>query len=346
MSNTSATPTIHDVATLAGVCVTTVSRVLNKTSGVRINISTREKVERAARELGYRPNHVARGPRSRQSQTLGLSTDHLGAAPLAGKLIQGIQEAAELHNRLLIALDSGGHAELRARQTQTLLDRRVDGIVYAAMRHQEMTPPPSARQAPVVLLNAFCDYDAAYPSVVPDEHQGAQLAIRDLVGHGHRAIGFITGDVATPAGEARLQGYRTALTAAAIAPEPRWIMRTAADAAGGFQATTALLELAPPIRPTAIFCLNDLIAMGAYQAAAEHGLQIPRDLSIIGFDEHELIAASLRPTLTTVALPLKDMGAWAVQVLLAPSPQARHRSLPCHLIRGESVSAPSTWSTN
>jgi LacI family transcriptional regulator len=86
--------------------------------------------------------------------------------------------------------------------------------------------------------------------------------------------------------------------------------------------------------------------MGAYQAAAEHGLQIPRDLSIIGFDEHELIAASLRPTLTTVALPLKDMGAWAVQVLLAPSPQARPCSLPCHLIRGESVSAPSTWSTN
>jgi len=133
-----------------------------------------------------------------------------------------------------------------------------------------------------------CDYDAAYPSVVPDEHHGAQLAIRDLVRHGHRAIGFITGNAATPAGEGRLQGYRTALTAAAIAPEPRWIRRTTTDAGGGFRATVELLELAPPIRPTAIVCLNDLIAMGAYQAAAELGLQIPRDLSIIGFDEHEL----------------------------------------------------------
>ena len=86
--------------------------------------------------------------------------------------------------------------------------------------------------------------------------------------------------------------------------------------------------------------------MGAYQAAADHGLRIPRDLSVIGFDEHELIAASLRPTLTTIALPLKNMGAWAVQALLAPAGQARHRSLPCQLIRGESVSPPFIRSTN
>lgn len=341
MSNTGATPTIHDVATLAGVSITTVSRVLNKTAGIRINPATREKIERAARDLGYRPNHLARGLRSRHTHTLGFLTDHLGAAPSAGQLIQGIQDAAERHDRLLIAMDSGGHAELCARQTQTLLDRRVDGIVYAAMRHRELTPPPSARQVPVVLLNAFCDCDG-YPSVAPDEHHGAQLAVRELVRHGHRAIGFITDNASTPAGEGRLWGYRAALTTAAIAPDPRWIARTAADAAGGYRATTALLRLPSPIRPTAVVCLNDLIAVGAYQAAAEQGIEIPRDLSIIGFDEHALIAASLRPTLTTVALPLKDMGAWAVQTLLAPSSQARHCPLPCQLIRGESVSAPAT----
>lgn len=339
MSSRGATPTIHDVAALAGVSITTVSRVLNRTPGTRIHAATRDRIERAARHLGYRPNHLARGLRSRHTQTLGFLTDHLGTAPHAGKLIQGIQQAAESHDRLLIALDSGGHTELRARQTQTLLDRRVDGIIFAAMRHQELAPPTSARQVPVVLLNAFCERDG-YPSVVPDQHQGAELAVRELLRHGHRAIAFVTDAPSTPAGTARLEGYRTALTAAAIRHEADWVIRTTAGTVGGFNATTALLQLPAMIRPTALVCLDDLLAMGAYQAADEHGLRIPDDLSIIGFDDHELIAASLRPTLTTIALPLKEMGAWAVHALLAPEPPDRHLSLPCHLVRGGSVSTP------
>lgn len=339
MSNIGSTPTIHDVAALAGVSIATVSRVMNHSPGIRIHPSTRDKIERAARELGYRPNHLARGLRSRRTQILGLLTDHLGIAPHAGKLIQGTQEAAEHCDRLLIALDSRGHAELRARQTQILLDRRVDGIIYAAMHHQRMSPPPFALQVPVVLLNAAGD-DGKYPSVVPDEPQGAELAVRELLRHGHRAIAFITDNTPTPAGEERLRGYRAALRAAGINPEPQWVTRTTANAVGGFHATINLLQLPPSMRPTAVICLNDIIAMGAYQAAAERDLQIPGDLSIIGFDENELIATSLRPALTTIALPLKDMGAWAVEAVLTPAAPDRHCSLPCQLVRAESVSAP------
>ncbi len=313
--------------------------MLNKTPDVRIHPTTRERIERAARELGYRPNYVARGRTSRTIQTLGLLTDGLGTAQHVGRLMRAVQEEAERHNLLVIALDSGGHGELCDRQTRALLDHRVEGIVFAAMHHRRMIPPPSARQAPAVLLNAR-DESGTYSWTVPDEQHGAELAVRELIRHGHKAIGFVTDGSDSPAANGRIRGYRLALVADGIAPVPRWVAHATPDAAGGYRAASTLLGLPTPMRPTAVLCLNDLMALGTYQACAQQGLRIPQDLSVIGFEDHEPIAASLRPELTTVTLPHQQMSSWAIGTLLTPTSAPRHAALPCDLTRRASVSAP------
>lgn len=335
--SSSNTPTIRDVATRAGVSIATVSRVLSETNGVAVSPNTRTRIESAARELGYRPNELARGLRSRHSHTLGFVSDHVGSSAHAGQLIQGVQDGAERHGMLLLALDCAGRDELRIRQTSALLDRRVDGLIYAAMDHTRLTPPAIARHTPAILLNAFDD--GSHPCVVPDEQQGTHLAVGELLIHGHHAIAFVAGPE-NPVALTRLDAYRHVLTAAGIDPRPEWAATCSADARGGFRAGATLLDPPAAARPTAILCASDVIAMGVYQAATERGVRIPQDLSVIGVDNQELIARSLRPGLTTVALPHHEMGIRAVENLVILASAARTVAVPCRLVRRESVGPP------
>jgi LacI family transcriptional regulator len=195
-----------------------------------------------------------------------------------------------------------------------------------------------------VLLDARSN-DTDVPSVVPDEVLGGETAVRELVRHGHRRIGFINNVDDIPATHGRLEGYRQALAEAGIAFDPRLVVAETASAAGAYRAALTLLQAAE--RPTALFCFADRMAMGVYHAAAELGLSIPADLSIIGFDNQELICDGMFPGLTTVALPHYEMGARAVAQLLAltgakgqGTGPAAQEMLPCPLVARASVASP------
>jgi LacI family transcriptional regulator len=179
--------------------------------------------------------------------------------------------------------------------------------------------------------------------VVPDEVAGARAAVRELLDHGHRRIALAHNREAVPAAEERLRGYRGTLAASGIAFDPALVAPDDSTTEGGRRALARLLDL--PERPTAVFCFNDRMAMGAYEVAAARGLRIPEDLSIVGFDDQPEIAAALLPGLTTVALPHHEMGTWAVEALLGRPPPASgdaavERRMPCPLIRRQSVGPP------
>ncbi|MBM0259742.1 LacI family DNA-binding transcriptional regulator [Micromonospora sp. 4G55] len=336
---------IRDVAAAAGVSVTTVSHVLNNKSGTRVSPETRERVESAARQLGYAANGLARGLRLQRSHTLGLLSDVIATTPHAGRIILGAQETASARGWVLMLLTTGGDPEVERREIHALAQHRVDGVLYATMYHQVVRVPEELRPMPVVLLDA-ASADPSLPSVVPDETGGGRVAVRELLANGHRRIGFVTNTDDIPATRGRLLGYQEALREVGVPYRPELVRAEVSDTQGGHRAARELLDR--PERPTALFCFNDRMAMGAYRAATELGLRIPDDLSVIGFDNQELIAEGLFPGLTTVALPHYEMGAWAVEemVELLNQPKgtrrraARQVVMPCPLVRRDSVGAP------
>jgi len=327
------------------VSVTTVSHILNDVEGKRISPDTRQRVLEAADRLGYAPNGLARGLRLRRSNTIGFVSDHIATTPFAGKIILGAQEAAAEQGLLLLVLNTGGDRDLESTEIELLLQRQVDGVLYAAMSHRVLPVPDRLREVPTVLLDALPD-DLSVPSVVPDEVGGGYSAVRELIDHGHRRIAFATNTEDIPATHGRPEGYQRALHEAGIPFDPALVTAEFCDSAGGYAASLRLLDVAAEVRPTALFCFNDRMAMGAYRAAAELGLAIPHDLSVIGFDNQELICDGLVPTLTTVELPHYEMGARAVALLLSPAtknkpaPQTEPieaELLPCPLVRRSSV---------
>jgi len=305
---------IRDVAAHAGVSVTTVSHVLNEAPGKRITDATRARVKQAADELGYAPSSVARNLRLQRSQMLALISDEIATTPYAGRMILGAQEAASKAGWLLMLVNTGFDSEFEAAEIRALRQRQVDGFLYATMYHREVVLPEAIDGVPTVLLDARSD-DLSVPSVVPDEVGGGRTATEELIRHGHTRIGFLNNVDDIPATRGRLEGYRAALDDAGLVFDQRLVVEGSSDTEGGLQTARKLLSATD--RPTALFCFNDRMAMGAYHAAAELGLRIPEDLSLVGFDNQELIAEGLRPVLTTVALPHYEMGAWAVETLIA-----------------------------
>jgi LacI family transcriptional regulator len=331
---------IKDVAAHAGVSVTTVSHVLNDVPGKRITESTRDRVRRSAGELGYAPSSVARNLRLQRSQMLAMISDEIATTPYAGRMILGAQEAASKAGWLLMLVNTGFDSEFEAAEIRALRQRQVDGFLYATMYHREVVLPEAIGDVPTVLLDARSN-DASVPSVVPDEVRGGRTATEELIRHGHTRIGFLNNIDDIPAKRGRLAGYRAALDDAGLAFDQRLVAEGSSETEGGLQAARRLLSATE--RPTALFCFNDRMAMGAYHAAAELGLRIPEDLSVVGFDNQELIAEGLRPELTTVALPHYEMGAWAVETLIAQieghelkGPQ--QVALSCPLVPRNSVS--------
>jgi len=332
---------IKDVAQGAGVSVTTVSHVLNDVPGKRVHEETRARVQRVAKELGYQPNSVARSLRTQRSQIIALVSDEIATTPYAGRIILGAQEAASKHGWLLMLVNSGGDPAVEAAEIAALEQRQVDGFLYATMYHREVSLPAALVDVPTVLLDARTE-DPAVSWCVPDEYAAARTATQTLIDAGHWRIGFANNVDDIPATRLRLAGYRSALTDAGIQPDDALVVIRESVTEGGLQAGAALLDL--PDRPTAIFAFNDRMALGVYHAAAERGLRIPSDLSVIGFDNQELIADGVRPGLTTMALPHYEMGAWAVDTLIRriqdPTTPPEQVELPCPVVARHSVAPP------
>jgi LacI family transcriptional regulator len=335
------------VALAAGVSATTVSHVLNDVSYARISPETRGKVKAAALELGYGPNRVAQALRSRRTGVLGLVSEDVATTPHAGRIILGADEAARARGYTLMVINTSGSASRASRESdvEAVLERQVDGILYATMYHRYLEAPANLARVPAVLVDAVTA-DGGFPAVVPDEHGGATAAVDALLAAGHTRIGFINNTEDVPSTSQRLRGFREALTRAGLDGEGAPVETASSDAAGGYTAAGRILSGGNP--PSGLFCYNDRMAMGAYRAAAELGLSVPGDLSVVGFDDQALIAGSLHPGLTTVALPHYEMGAWAVNHLIdtlegrtgGDDPDAGTTTLECPLVIRESVAPP------
>ncbi|MCQ9165166.1 MULTISPECIES: LacI family DNA-binding transcriptional regulator [unclassified Arthrobacter] len=335
---------IREVAKAAGVSVTTVSHALNDVQGARVNEETRQRVLAVAADLNYAPNRLASGLRNLQSQTIGFISDEISTTPFAGKMILGAQHAAKKHGLLLIMINTDGDAQAEAQGIQALLQHQVDGIVYATMYHRRIQVPDSLKGIPAVLLDATSP-EASLPSVVPDEFGGARAAMHELLAAGHRRIGFVSNQDAIPATAGRLDGVKAAFAGHGLPYDPALTVAAESSTDGGYTAAMQLLTL--PARPTGLFCFNDQMAMGAYRAAAELGLKIPADLSVVGFDNLELISGFLHPRLTTVQLPHYEMGVWAINRLeeeIARAKDGPHEplrtALDCPIVRRASVAPP------
>jgi LacI family transcriptional regulator len=339
-----ARPLLKDVAARAEVSLTTVSMVLNGKAGPNIPPDTQARVVAAAAALGYRPNAMARSLRRQRSDTIGVISDEIATTPFAGAMLQGAQDAAWAAGVVLLLVNTGRDHDIEARAIEIMLDRQVDAIVYATMYHQLVSPPPALRDIRAVLLDART-LDESLPSVVPDDVGGARTAVEMLVDRGHRRIGWVTTEEPVPAATERLAGYREVLEARGIAFDPSLVAAgPGGDTHSGLEAAGRLLER--PDRPTALFCFNDRMAMGAYRAIRLRGLKVPHDISVVGFDNMEQIAPWLDPPLTTMQLPHYEMGRWAVeQVLRDPGFEAQdelppQRRMPCPVVERASVAPP------
>ncbi|TLM70882.1 LacI family DNA-binding transcriptional regulator [Pseudarthrobacter sp. NamB4] len=339
---------IKDVAQAAGVSVTTVSHVLNDVAYARVRPETKEKVRAAAEQLGYEPNRLAQALRTQRTGMLGLLSEDIATTPHAGRIILGADEAARRRGYNLMIINTSASASLESRTTdvQALLERQVDGILYATMYHRNVELPANLGTIPSVLVDSVST-GKNITAVVPDEERGARTAVTALLDAGHTKIGFLNNTDDVPATRLRLQGFRATLAEAGLDGGTAPVEAEASEVQGGYEAALRILDRAD--RPTALFCYNDRMAMGAYRAAAELGLTIPDDLSIVGFDDQQLIAANLHPGLTTVALPHYEMGAWATEQLIDAiegktdlgQTAAKPTILDCPLVPRNSVAQPS-----
>ena len=331
--------TIRDIAGLAGVSIATVSRVLNGRPDV--SEGTREAVLRVVREQRYSANRSARGLSAGRTGLVGVTLP-IVQAPYFSFILSGAAEA--LYERdMRIVLCPTQHEHDRE---VSLLERVVDGVTDGALL---VLPEESNEELQAlrghgyrfVVVDPLRPLDESIPAVSAANSSGANAAMQHLFSLGHRRIAAITGPPGGMATEERLKGYHAALAAAGVMPDPALLVESDFKISGGYAAASHLLALPEP--PTAIFAFNDNLAVGALQAARSHGLEVPRDLSIVGFDDAEE-ASIVSPPLTTVRQPLAEMGRMAVSLLLRLLENQRFETLRVELatklVLRESTAAP------
>jgi LacI family transcriptional regulator len=335
--------TLADVARRAGVSRTTASFVLSGRSDMRISAAAQARVLLAAQELAYRPNLTARGLRTSVTHTIGFVSDTVATTQYAGELIQGSLEAATARDHLLFIAETGGDPAVEARVLDGMADRQVDGLVYASLYARRIVPPALPRGRRLVLLNCVAP-GSDVPSVLPDDEAAGAEVARAVLAAGHRDDVYVVGGHhhtdRTPdgalAGHDRMRGVFAAFAAAGA--RVAGVTECAWEPDEGYRAVTALLARGG--RPAALICCNDRLALGAYQALREAGLEIPGDVAVASFDDSPL-ASWLRPQLTSARLPHHRMGQTAVELLLGPHPAdpGPHR-VPMDLALRGSLPAP------
>lgn len=334
---------MNDVAAAAGVSQATVSLVLNDVENSGISQATMVRVLTVARQMGYRQNAVARSLKLQRSDTIGFVSDEITASPYAFGLVQGAEDACRQAGKQLLISNVSHVTDISrdAAEEQAiarLLERRVDGIIFAAVSQRVVEVPPILREAPSVLVD-LRPIDDSLPSIVPDERSAATELCDVLLDAGHEHLVHLTPKENSTTAVLRRDGFVEALTRRGIEITDDVLVATEDSTAGAFQ--TALGVLARPMRPTAFSCYSDEIAWGVYQAAASLGLLVPEDLSVVGFKNVALIAPALRPGLTTVSLPHRVMAEWAVSYLVSGRTDLVQESISCPLVVRASVSEPS-----
>lgn len=330
--------TIVEVAERAGVSLGTVSRVLN--NDIHVAPETRERVSAVVRELGYVANRQARGLKGSKTNTIGILVPDLGTGYI-GEIMHGVDAELALHQLDLMLFTTHRAATKEANYVANMVRGMVDGLLVVLPRNPaDFVGTLSRRNFPFVLID-HQGTGSPCPSVGAMNWQGAYNATEHLIKLGHTRIGFITGSMDLGAAIDRLGGYKAALKTFHVAEDPTLIYKGSFFQPEGYAGACALLDLKFP--PTAIFASNDVMAMGAMDAVRSRGLRVPEDISILGFDDIPQ-AAVVRPALTTVRQPLRDMGGLAAQMLIdklkSPETELGRIELPTELIVRASTASP------
>ena len=311
--------TIREVAESAGVSYATVSHVINNTR--LVSQETRERVLAAMDALNYRPNALARSLRQGKTNTLGLVLPD-SANPFFAEISRSIEDEAFKKGYSVFLCNTELDIQRELFYVDVLSKKQVDGIIFVAAGDQaDSLDFLRSRNMPVVLIDRDLP-NVEVDAVLSDNQLGGFLATRHLLSLGHTRIACIAGPSSiTPSAE-RIIGYRRALEEVGLSYDESLILRGDYHAQSGMEITHSILQMEP--RPTAIFALNDLMALGALRAAAEAGCSVPQDLAVVGYDDLE-IAHFTNPPLTTIAQPKREIGAQAVHLLVD---RMSHRNRP------------------
>ena len=306
-----ARPTMMDVARTAGVSQATVSLVLNGSQGARFSAGTQNWVRRAAMELGYQ--FVRRDRRGAGEQlVISFLTDEIISDPWMALAFDGARERALEDGYTVCLTVARGDPDTEILALDQIVRQPLLGIIYGTILTRRVEASAALLKHRTVLLNC---YDAAkrLPSVLPGDLVGGRVATERLVRAGRKRIGLINGQYGLDASRDRLKGYRQALASHDILFDPDLACSGNWEPSSGYRLTKVLMALNQP--PDAIFCANDMMAVGCYDALRDLGCRVPTDVAVIGFDDRE-IAQSMRPPLTTLVLPQREMGAIAAGVLI------------------------------
>jgi LacI family transcriptional regulator len=331
--------TLRDVARIAGVHPGTVSRALNPATEALVRDETVVRVRRVAEELGYTPNPLARGLKTNRSFTVGVIVPDI-QNPLFPPIIRGIDDRlGEAGYTPLIANTDNDPARERV-DFEAMRARAVDGFVTATARlDHELLDEVAALGVPLVLVNRGLE-DGGLPSATADDRAGVRLAVEHLVALGHRRIAHLAGPQDVSTGRRRHAGYREAMEAAGLDPSPVRAGRAFTEPEGARLCEELLGEDADV---TAIVAGNDLMALGCYDVFAARGIECPRELSVVGFNDMPF-AARFAPPLTTVRIPHYEIGVAAAQLLLdilnGGPDDATEVVLPPELVVRGSTAAP------
>lgn len=329
-----------DVAARAGVSQATVSLVLNGSPGARLSEATRKRVKKAAEEIGYKL------PRRGQSRTpsgkkvIGFVVDELSTDPWMALAFDGAREKALEYGVTMTLAVARGEDEKEAVVFDHLVRQQLLGVIYGTILTRRVDPPSVLHKWPSVLLNCY-DAKRELPSVVPGDLVGGRAATEHLIQAGRKRIGIINGQHGIDASRDRLRGYKQALSSHDIPFDPSLVYPGNWEPSAGYEGTNLFMALDQP--PDAIFCANDIMALGCFDALKEMNLRIPEDVAVIGFDDRE-VAQFMRPPLSTLILPHHEMGMIAAEMLIDRAGGLKNRSnqikVECLLVPRNSVGGP------
>lgn len=330
--------TLTDIARKTGYSVSTVSRVLHdRTRRYKISAETIKRIRKAAEELGYTPNKLARSLRLNQTHQIGVIVPDV-SNPFFATMVQSVSKAARKAGYSIIVSDADEDSSVEVDSLRALLENRVDGLLIAAVG-QSYAHIRALRKTktPLVMLDRWAD-DLEADAISVDNVKGAYLATQHLLREGHRKIAFVQGLHGTNASEGRLKGFLEAMKDGDVPAQREYIVGDDFGTLNGYIETKSLLQLATP--PTAIFAAGDLIALGVLKALKEESVTIPGLISLVTFDDPSF-ASYLSPPLTAVEQPVETMGDMGVKLLIRrmrdPEAEFKHVLLEPRLIVRESV---------
>jgi LacI family transcriptional regulator len=327
--------TMVNVARAAGVSQSTVSFVLNNRRDVVVAEETRQRVLQAAAALNYQPNRAAQSLRLNRSYLVGIVTSGIVAGPYVGRIVAGIHKAVQAAGQLCMVVDATQDPAEGDAAVANFLSQGVTAIIYASYMPVATHTSPLLRQTRCLFVNCWpADRAVAEAVILADEYGGGRKAAEAVFGAGHTDVAFLGGKLGEYACVERHRGFVDAAAAAGIEPERLSETNGNYEISSGYETT---LEAFRHRHPTALVCGNDRMAVGAILALHTLGLKVPRDVSVVGFDDLP-DADHMRPALTTVALPHYEMGRQAGHLLIDPA--ADHPAeitVPCPLIERDSL---------